>query len=91
MTGGENFMQVGQPLHGIGEGLLVDLAVLRPDPFANGAVEKTIGYRLPCGLRLLQCFLRLPASNSSTRTAAAGPSPQALPTKKVKVDSKPGR
>jgi hypothetical protein len=31
-------MQVGEPLNGIGEGLLVDLGVLRPDPVANGAI-----------------------------------------------------
>ena len=31
-------MQVGKALHGIGEGLLIDLGVLRPDPVANGAL-----------------------------------------------------
>jgi hypothetical protein len=31
-------MQVGEALNGIGEGLLVDLGVLRPDAVADGAV-----------------------------------------------------
>ena len=31
-------MQVGEPLDRIGEGLLVDLGVLRPDAVAQGAV-----------------------------------------------------
>ena len=31
-------MQVGEPLNGIGEGLLVDLGVFRTDPVADGAV-----------------------------------------------------
>ena len=31
-------MQVGEPLNGIGEGLLVDLGVFRPDAVADGAV-----------------------------------------------------
>ena len=36
--GREDLMQVGEALNGIGEGLLVDLGVLRPDPVANGAI-----------------------------------------------------
>ena len=31
-------MQVGEPLNGIGEGLLVDLGVFRPEAVADGAV-----------------------------------------------------
>jgi hypothetical protein len=31
----EDFMQVGEPLNGIGEGLLVDLGVLPPDAVAD--------------------------------------------------------
>ena len=31
-------MQVGEPLNGIGQGLFVDLGVLRPDAVADGAV-----------------------------------------------------
>ena len=31
-------MQVGEPLNGIGEGLLVDLGVFRADAVADGAV-----------------------------------------------------
>ena len=31
-------MQVGEPLHGIGEGLLVDLGVFRPEAVADDAV-----------------------------------------------------
>ena len=31
-------MQVGEPLNGIGERLLVDLGVLRANAFADGAV-----------------------------------------------------
>ena len=31
-------MHIGEPLDGIGEGLLVDLGVLRPDAVADGAV-----------------------------------------------------
>ena len=33
--GREDFMQVGEPLNGIGEGLLVDLGVLRADAVAD--------------------------------------------------------
>ena len=36
--GRDDFVQVGEPLHGIGEGLLVDLGVFRPDAVADGAV-----------------------------------------------------
>ena len=32
-------MHISEPLHGIGEGLLVDLGVLRPDTVADGAVR----------------------------------------------------
>ena len=35
---GEDFVQVGEPLNGIGEGLLVDLGVLGFDAVADGAV-----------------------------------------------------
>ncbi len=31
-------MQIGEPFNGIGEGLLVDLGVLRADAVADGAV-----------------------------------------------------
>ena len=31
-------MQIGEALNGIGEGLLVDLGVFRPDPVADDAV-----------------------------------------------------
>ena len=34
----DNFMQVGQPLHRIGEGLFIDLGIFRPDPVADGVV-----------------------------------------------------
>jgi hypothetical protein len=34
----DDFMQVGEPLNGIGEGLLIDLRVLPPDTLADGAV-----------------------------------------------------
>ena len=37
-NGGEDFMHVGEPLDRIGQGLLVDLGVLRPDAVAEGAV-----------------------------------------------------
>ena len=37
-NGCDNLVQVGQPLHGIGEGLLVDLGVVGPDAVADGAV-----------------------------------------------------
>ena len=33
--GHEDFMQVGEPLNGIGEGLLVDLGVFCPDAVAD--------------------------------------------------------
>ena len=33
-----DFVQVGQPLDRIGQGLLVDLGVLGPDAVADGAV-----------------------------------------------------
>ena len=36
--GREDFMQVGEPLDGIGEGLLVDLGVFGPDAVADDAV-----------------------------------------------------
>ena len=36
--GREDFMQVGEPLNGIGEGLLVDLGVLGADAVADCAV-----------------------------------------------------
>ncbi|HEX9073820.1 MAG TPA: hypothetical protein VF852_17955 [Pseudolabrys sp.] len=36
--GRDNFMQVGQPLHRIGEGLFIDLGVFRPDPVTDRAV-----------------------------------------------------
>ena len=35
---GDDFVQVCQPLDRIGEGLLIDLRVLRPDPVTDGAV-----------------------------------------------------
>ena len=34
----DDLMHVGQPLDRIGEGLFVDLRVLRPDPVTDGAV-----------------------------------------------------
>ena len=33
--GGDDLVQVGEPLDGIGEGLLVDLGVFRPDAVAD--------------------------------------------------------
>ena len=35
---GEDFMDVGEPLNGIGEGLFVDLRVLGADAVADGAI-----------------------------------------------------
>jgi hypothetical protein len=32
---GYDFVQVGEPLNGIGQGLLVDLGILRPDAVAD--------------------------------------------------------
>ena len=38
-NGGDDLMQVGEPLDGIGEGLLVDLGVFRADAVTDGAVS----------------------------------------------------
>ena len=35
----DNFVQIGQPLHRIGEGLFVDVRIFRPDPVADRAVS----------------------------------------------------
>ena len=35
---GDDLVQVGQPLDRVGEGLFIDLRILRPDPVADGAV-----------------------------------------------------
>jgi hypothetical protein len=35
--GGEDLIHIGEPLHGIGQRLFVDLGVLRPDAVADGA------------------------------------------------------
>ena len=35
---GDDLVQVSEALHGVGEGLLVDLGVFRPDAVADGAV-----------------------------------------------------
>src|SRR5665647_626861 len=45
--GHDDFMQVCEPLNGIGEGLLVDLGILRLDAVADGAVGTRVG--LPWG------------------------------------------
>ena len=50
--GREDFMQVGEPLNGIGEGLLVDLGVLRPDAVADGAVVMAANSKFIAKLRV---------------------------------------
>ncbi|MGA7389089.1 MAG: hypothetical protein WBW99_14355, partial [Pseudolabrys sp.] len=37
-NGGDDLMQVGEPLNGIGEGLLVDLRVFCPEPVTKLAL-----------------------------------------------------
>ena len=75
--GGDNLVQVGQALDRIGEGLLIDLGVFRPDAVADGAVGdggKFQGH----GVSSKVTMLRTPLAKSGSRIPLARPAAQTV-------------
>jgi hypothetical protein len=65
-------MQVCEPLHGIGEGLLVDLGILRPDTVADSAVVDSGEFKVHGVLRTLaRGGCKHAASGNASRAALA--------------------